>query len=273
MYDSAEHIEVYGQYGLYRQKSRETTVSGEPVAIRTDKEDTMYLLSDTFYYVSDSSRRLLKAYHRASIMQKEFQGKCDSLVYNFKDSFIALFNAPIMWNQKNQVTGDTMFIYLQNHRIKSLNVRESAFLASEVKPHYYNQISGKYMTNMFDSNKLKTVLVETNAQSIYYLRDNETDSAEYTGINKVACSKMLISMDSGKVRGIRFYGQPEGKIYPVNQFPDAEKFLGGLDWKITQKPVLDSFLERAKRREVVIPQQAPAAPEKPAKKKKKKQKI
>jgi len=273
MYDSGEHIAVYGQYGLYRQKSKETTVSGEPVAIKADKDDTMYLLADTFYYVGDSLHRLLKAYHHASIMQKEFQAKCDSLLYNFKDSFIALFKSPIMWNQKNQVTGDTMFINLQNHKIKSMNVREGAFLASEVRPRYYNQISGKYMNNMFDSNKLKTVLVEGNARSIYYLRDNETDSAEYTGVNNVACTKMLISLDSSKVRGIRFYGQPEGKIYPVNQFPDAEKFLDGLDWKLEQKPVLESFIERTKRKERILVPQAPEAAPAKSKKKKRKTKV
>ncbi|MFM6982542.1 MAG: hypothetical protein ACKOXF_00300, partial [Chitinophagaceae bacterium] len=80
----------------------------------------------------------------------------------------------------------------------------------------------------------------------YYLRDNETDSAEYTGVNKVACGKMLILMDSSKVKAIKFYVQPEGKMYPMLQFPESEKYLSGLDWRIQLVPKKEKFLERSR---------------------------
>lgn len=257
LYDSTERIDVYGQYGIYYQKSKESIISGKPLAIKAESEDTMYVMADTFYYRNDSLNKVLRAFNHTSIFKSDFQGKCDSLIYLFNDSMIHMYNAPILWNERNQITGDTMRISIKNNKIHAMYVMGNAFLASEVKSESYNQISGKEMINLFDSNKIKSVLVEGNAQSIYYLRDNETDSAEYTGVNKVACAKMFIVFDSSKVKAIRFYKQPEGKIYPVKEFPDNEKYLSGLDWKIEQKPKIEEFLERKKpkvKKVVIVPE-------------------
>jgi lipopolysaccharide export system protein LptA len=274
MTDTVEHIEVYGQNGIHYQKTRETVISTRPVAVKIDADDTTYVMADTFYFKNDSLKKVLRAYYHTSILQKEFQGKCDSLLYNFSDSSISLFLSPILWNEKNQITGDTMFIQMKKKRIHSLTVLNKAFLASEVKEGSYNQISGKTMVNSFDtSNKLKEVLVDGNAEIVYYIRNNETDSAEYTGVNKERCNKLLILMDSNKVSGIRHYGQPEGKIYPMREFPEGEKYLAELDWKIEEKPVLKSFLERKKERvlpSVPVKDIKPAAPAKGKKKAKKK---
>lgn len=268
LFDSANHIEVFGQKGLYREKTKETFITQQPLAIQTSDNDTFYVQADTFYYVNDSIRRQLHAWPHTALSQKDFQGRCDSLIYRFSDSTISLYRQPILWNQRNQITGDTMHIVLRNKRIQSLSVIDNAFLVSEIKPGYYNQINGRTMINRFDSNKLKFVLVDGNAQSIYYLADNETDSAEYTGVNKVACGKMLIEMKNGKVKGIRFYGQPDGKMYPVKDFPDNEKYLKGLSWQAEKKPDIESFLIRKKKR-VLPPPVIEKKKEKPTPKKKK----
>jgi lipopolysaccharide export system protein LptA len=250
--DSVESFTIFGQSGFYNQKTKESYVSKQPVAMQAKDDDTLFILADTFYFNNDSLNKIMRAYHQVQIFQKDMKGRCDSLDYRFNDSTISLFYAPILWNEKNQISGDTMFIQLKNKRIHTLKVNENAFLASEVKPGYYNQISGKQMVNYFDSNKLKSVLVQGNAQSIYYLRDNETDSAEYTGVNKVACGKMLILLDSSKVKAIKFYTQPEGKMYPLNQFPDSERYLKGLIWRDQEMPKVEEFKDRMKK-QVNIP--------------------
>ncbi|MDP2174372.1 MAG: OstA-like protein [Bacteroidota bacterium] len=260
--DTIENFEVYGQHGLYYQKSKETWVTQNPLAIKKDETDTMYILADTFYYINDTLNKTLKAYYNTAIIQKEFQGKCDSLVYQFNDSLISLFHSPILWSKENQIVGDTMFILLKNKKMHRLKVMNNAFLASEVKSGYYNQIAGDYMNNLFTDNKLDQVLVEGNSEIIYYIRDNETDSAEYTGVNKEKCHKMLIFFDSSRVSNIRFYGKPVGKIYPIKEFPESEKHLENLSWKVDQKPVIDTFLERKKeiKKSFALPSKSKESP-------------
>jgi lipopolysaccharide export system protein LptA len=271
--DSSESFTVYGQKGTYYQRSNESYITEAPMAMQTKDKDTLYVMAETFYFKNDSLDKRMRAYKKASVYQKELQGVCDSLEYAFNDSTISLFNGPLLWNGKNQISGDTMYIQLKNNKINTLKVSENAFLASEVKPGFYNQIAGKEMINRFDSNKLKSVMVEGNAQSIYYLRDNETDSAEYTGVNKVACGRMLIVMDSSKVKAIKFYVQPEGKMYPLLQFPESEKYLSGLEWRVHLIPKKEGFLERAVLVSAPIsvkPTKASKPVKKPAKKKPKK---
>ena len=266
MTDSAEQVEVYGQNGIHYQKTDETMISGKPVAARMEEDDTMYVMADSFYFKNDSLKKSLKAFYHTSILQKDFQGKCDSLLYNFSDSSISLYHGPVLWNERNQITGDTMHIQMKRKRIHSLTVLDRAFLASEVKPGSFNQISGKTMVNSFDtSNKLRQVLVDGNAEIVYYIRNNESDTAEYTGVNKERCGRLLILLDSNKVSGIRHYGQPEGKIYPLREFPESEKYLTELDWKIEEKPRLESFLERKKPRVIVTSAPVKSAPGKKSK--------
>ncbi len=268
LYDSTEEFTIYGQKGEHYQNTKESYVTIRPMAMQTKDEDTFYVLADTFYFKNDSLNKRMRAYRNTKIFQKEMKGRCDSMEYAFNDSMIYLFQSPLLWNDKNQISGDSMFIQLKNNKIHNLRVVGSAFLASEVKPLYYNQIAGREMINRFDSNKLKSVLVEGNAQSIYYLRDNETDTAEYTGVNKVACGRMLIYLDSSKVKGIKFYNQPEGKMYPMNQFPEGEKYLSGLDWKIQLIPKKEEFIIRS---EPVIAKPSEVVPiKKPTKKSSKK---
>lgn len=143
-----------------------------------------------------------------------------------------------------------MRIYIRNGSIKTLNVFGNAFLASEIKSETYNQISGRKMVNQFSNNKLSSVLVDGNAESIYYIRNNETDSAEYTGVNKVRCGKMNIGFDSSKVSSIKFYAEPDGKMYPIKDFPETEKFLSGLKWLKKEQPLMEDFLKRKEKRSV-----------------------
>lgn len=270
--DTLESFTIFGQSGYYNQKTKESYVSVNPVAVQSKDEDTLYIQADTFYFLNDSLNKIMRAYHKVQIFQKDMKGRCDSLDYIFNDSMIRLFRSPILWSEKNQISGDTMFIQLKNKRIHTLRVQDNAFLASEVKPDYYNQIAGKQMINFFDSSKLKSVLVQGNAQSIYYLRDNETDSAQYTGVNKVACGKMLIELDSSKVKVIKFYTQPEGNMYPLKQFPDSEKYLKGLKWQPNEIPVVETFKLRMKKQSEVLVNTVKKDITKPVKKKDKSKK-
>jgi lipopolysaccharide export system protein LptA len=243
--DSSENMTVYGQYGWYNQKSDLSMVTQEPMAMQAKDGDTMMVMADTFYYRNDSLQRTLRAFGNANVNNKDLQGKCDSLVYNFLDSTIFLYKSPILWSDNNQITGDSILIFLKEKKIDHMNINGNSFLAAFVKKEHFNQISGKKMRILFVNGDINKVFVNGNAESIYYLRDNETDSAEYSGVNRVACDRMMIQLDSSKVKGIKFFTQVEGKMYPIPDFPESERKLGGFVWLIDLKMPKEAFLKRA----------------------------
>ncbi len=248
--DTIEKLKVYGQIGSYNQIKKISIITAAPVARQISEKDTFWMLADTFYFHNDSANRRLRAFRNTNFRQSQFQGVCDSLVFIFRDSVIQLFQNPILWNDSNQISSDTILIHLANKKIHYLEAIDNAFLAAKIKTNTYNQIKGNYLRSSFVANKLKQVMVKGNAESIYYLRENESDTAPFSGVNKVACAKMLIDMDSSKVSGIRFYGSPAGKLHPVKEFPEDEKILAGLKWQAQRKPTIRIFTKRTEKREL-----------------------
>ena len=58
---------------------------------------------------------------------------------------------------------------------------------------------------------------------------------------------MNIGFDSSKVKSIKFYAEPDGKMYPIKDFPETEKILSGLNWLKKEQPLLDHFLRRKEK--------------------------
>ena len=99
------------------------------------------------------------------------------------------------------------------------------------------------MFNLFKDNKLSQVLVMSNAESVYYAKENDT---AYTGINVIASQKMRIALDSQKVKKITFYGSPKAKLYPLNKIPADQKKLSGFKLRTKKKPLISMFIQREK---------------------------
>ncbi len=47
----------------------------------------------------------------------DLQGMCDSLVYEFNDSTISLYQEPILWSDENQLTAELIDIVTENSRL------------------------------------------------------------------------------------------------------------------------------------------------------------
>ena len=115
--------------------------------------------------------RVFYAYRKVKFFRTDIQGKCDSLVYSGKDSIMRLFKEPVLWQDKNQLTGEKVEIKTSAGEIKNLFLRNNAFIISKEDSVKFNQIKGKQMTGYFKENKLAKIFVEGNGQTIVYQRE------------------------------------------------------------------------------------------------------
>jgi hypothetical protein len=186
--------------------------------------------------------------------KRDFQGKCDSLTYNETDSLMRLFGRPVLWNEKNQLLGDSVRIQLANDELETLYLRHNAFIISEVDTVHYNQIKGKDITGHFINSELRKVNVRGNGQSVYYAED---EKGRYIGINKADCSDMVIFLDSNEVSRITFLKKPNAELLPLEKANPDELKLKNFRWYGALRPKTkdDIFLR-------------PAEPEEPKKKRK-----
>lgn len=234
--DTAEDIIIYGNRGYYDKSKKYTRVTGAPFAKKMDGSDSTMIKADIFIYHDDSinKKRTLTSIKNVKIFSKEFASTCDSMSYTLEDSNFQLFGKPVLWGEKSRLNADTVMIYLKNKKVNHMRMRGNSFVALFEDTALYSQIKGRDMDNVFKNNKLQSVFVKGESQSIYYIKEKDT---AYTSANAIKSERMKILFDSGKVEQVRFYEKGEGNMYPLDQFPEDKQYLPGFVWDEENKPL------------------------------------
>ncbi len=248
--DSTDNITIKGEYALYKGEQRTIMVTRHALMDQAYEKDTLHLHGDTLYgyniSMSDSNKntrtpKLLLAYHHVKFFKKDMQGKCDSLTYDEKDSVMRMFYNPIVWSDQNQLTADTMRLFMANKKLDLLDMRHNSFiisrdtLASKEDSLQFNQIKGRNMKGTFRNNKLYKVKVLGNAQTIYYVYSDNNKSV--IGANRADCSNMQIYIDSNRIKSITFLQKPDATLFPLKDVKPAEFLLGNFVWRIGERPM------------------------------------
>jgi len=186
--------------------------------------------------LSDTSRiRILSAFHHAKIFKSDLQGKSDSAFYSNSDSTIHLFVNPIIWTQGSQLTGDTITLQMKNKKLDNMELFPNAFMVNVEKGDsvHFNQVAGKKMRGFFKNDKLETMFIDGNSESIYFSRD----SGKISGMQRSLSSRITIRLSKGQVTALNFSGKPEHRYGPLEKFTEDDKILKGFIWKPKERPV------------------------------------
>jgi hypothetical protein len=108
-----------------------------------------------------------------------------------------------------------------------------AFIISRDSTESYNQIKGRQMRAYFRNNQLYRIKVLGNAETIYYVRE---ENFELIGINKSIASNMVIMLENRKVKKIYYLSKPEATLFPENELPKEDQFLRDFKWITGQRP-------------------------------------
>ena len=236
IYDSAQKIHLYGNYGQSNGKTNISYVNKKSYAIKLmGKQDSLFLYADTLLLLQKekNQKQMLKAFHEVKLFKPDLQAVCDSLVYMSDDSSMRLYHKPVIWSGKNQVSADTIVFYINNGKLDSFNFLNDAFLISKEKGAHYNQIKGKNMFGNMDSTSIKIMYVYGNAQSIHYEKE---DSLRYIGINKIDCSEMVFSFSRGQMEKAVFIKDAEATMYTLDELKPEELRLNGFKWQEKRRP-------------------------------------
>ena len=211
---------------------------------------TPVIKSDTL--ITTDSIRYLSAYRDVRILKSDLQAVCDSLGFNTIDSVLTLYQDPVLWQDTSQLTGDTVQIYFKDEAPDKVRLIRNALVLTTPDFVFFNQVKGKIIEAFFDSTALIRTEVNGNAEAIYYILD---DFGAYIGVNKTACSAMVLHFKNQSVRKIRFLSQPSGKMQPMGDVPNHEAFrLEGFRWEQERKPVkLEDLFGPRKKKSPVAP--------------------
>lgn len=226
-----EYLSAYGGFGQ--------GAGGRPMMKTLVDKDTLYMAADTLTsWRRDtlSDYRLLSAHRDVRIFKSDLQGLCDSMSFSSVDSifrFYKIKNQPVLWSDTSQFSADTIWMWMKNQQLNRIWLRANTLVINSEDGAMFNQIKGRHNTVFFRENEVRQMLVEGNAQAIYYALD---DSKAYVGVNETECSEMRLFFDQNQVEGIKFYTEPKGKFSPMDKNGSESKKLEGFFWEMDRRP-------------------------------------
>ena len=228
----SQYLNAFGGFG-------EKGAGGRPMMKSLIDRDTLFMSADTltsFKPDSSSDVRQLYAHRDVRIFKSDLQAVCDSLTFSSADSifwFYKIDTLPVIWSDTSQFSGDTIRMQLKNNKLDRLWLRQNSLVINSEDGLLFNQIKGRNTTAFFRDDEVREMLVEGNAQAVYYALD---DQRAYIGLNETACSEMRLYFGDNKVESIKFYQQPSGKFIPMKQAGKETKKLEGFFWDQKRRP-------------------------------------
>lgn len=238
--DSAQQLLLTGHYGLYNDRQKQGQITKRATLINFASQDSLFLTADTLFYNTIDTLSTVKGYHNVQAWQIDFQGVGDSVFFSSADSILRLFGLPVIWYNRNQITGDSVLLHLKNNQADRFWVEGDAFVFMQSDSSCYNQLSGKKITGYISNSKLQKVLIEGNALSLYFPEDDannpkrsENDplpnSLNYVGINRAESSTLTVYLDeNNRPRRILMTPQSNGVMHTPGEKNDSSvSFLKG----------------------------------------------
>lgn len=244
MTSKEESLNIYGQALDYDKRKEIAKVYSHAYLAKAVAEgDTLFLSADTLVALDSNNpaeKRLL-AYRNVRIFKSDLQGVADSAEYRPQDSTFYFYHNPVLWSEGNQMTADTIYMYIENNTINEVYLHVNAFVISSDTLNDYNQIKGRNMTAQFRNGRLHRVIVDGNGESIYYAYDQKDKS--FTGVNRISCSNITIRFIEGKVNNLTFYVNADANFIPPHEIKPDDTRLDGFDWKSALKPTREGVIQ------------------------------
>mgnify|MGYP000751862913 CR=1 FL=1 len=236
--DTVQNFISKGNYAELFEKKDSLYIIKRAVAISIIDKDSMFIHGDTLLVTGKPEKRIIRTYHNVKIFKSDLQGKCDSIHTNQVTGYTKMYRNPVIWSDKNQITGDSIYLQsnIETEKLDSLKVFNNAFIVSKdsLSENDFNQIKGRNMFGKFYDNKLKDLLVKGNAESIYYNRNEETQILET--ITKEISSNIEFTLERGVIQSIKYLKDSDGKTYPPSMFPEEIRKLKGFIWRELEQP-------------------------------------
>ncbi len=256
MTSKEENVIIYGDDGEYDRLKGIAKVYGNAYMAKiTNQEDTLFVSADTLVSIEakESSQKKLLAYNNVKIFKSDLQGIADSLVYISVDSMLYFYHDPVLWTNENQMTADSIRMFIIDKQVDRIYLVDNSFVVSEDSLSNFNQIKGRKMTAYFKENLIHHVDVQGNGESIYYaLQEKEATLAEerrvkitaLMGMNRIICSNMKINFLEGKVDNITFYIKPDASFIPPHELKPEDTRLRGFNWREKEKPKKEDVVKK-----------------------------
>ncbi|MFK2819855.1 OstA-like protein [Flavobacteriaceae sp. LMIT009] len=248
--DTINNAVIKGHHAEVFRDKDSVFITKRALAITVQENDSLYIHSDTLMVTGKPENRITRAFYNAKVYKSDLSGKADSIHVDHKTGLIELINLsrfestdnfsnkrnPILWNVFTQMTGDSIHLISnpETEKLDSLKVFENAFIVSQdTIGDGFHQMAGKELYGQFEENELRVIDIIKNAESIYYMRNDE---GELVGTDKSKSGLIKIFVKDNTIEEVRKIKGVDGDVFPEGDFPERDKFLKGYAWRDDERP-------------------------------------
>ncbi|AWW31508.1 organic solvent tolerance protein OstA [Echinicola strongylocentroti] len=242
IYNKERNIEVFGDVGKYWEEKKYSEVFGNALVQKYFEADTMYMTADTLISKDSEAaeNRHMLAFPNTRMIKGEMSGRADSTVYVYADSTIYLYGDPLLWNNKSQISADSIHFLIANEDIDRAFLKDNAFAITTDTIANYNQIKGREMIGYFSDGDMDKLEVEGNGESLYFALENDTT---LQGTNSLLCGKIIMYFENGNVAKINHTINPEASFTPPHMLNEENTKLEGFVWRAEERPTMKMIMD------------------------------
>ena len=189
----------------------------------------------------DSTYRRVRAHHGVRVYRDDAQMICDSMVYLGSDSTMHLYINPICWSDNQQISADSMTVFIVDDVVEHMVGNGNALCIMEDSLDYFNQMSGKEVTAYMKDGEVDYVDMSGNALTVYYAKE---DGGDYVGLNTTESSFIRMYVENRQIHRIRFTKETTGILYPMDQIPEGTEKLSTFFWADDVRPTGPGYEKR-----------------------------
>ncbi|NDW08170.1 hypothetical protein D0T56_00645 [Dysgonomonas sp. 520] len=252
MQDTLKKVILKGNYGFYNDLADFAYATDSAIAIEYSQGDSLYLHADTLRLTTirdsiNGDMREIMGFYNVRFFRSDVQGVCDSLMFKTQDSILYLYKDPVLWNENYQMLGDTIEIYMNDSAIDMAHIKKYCFAIEDIDSIHYNQLKGRDMKVFFEGKEMRNVLVEGNAESIFYPIEKD---GSMIGMNQTQSAYLSISLKEKKIDLIKLWPQSTGTLTPIPDLLADQMKFPDFRWYDYIRPLdKDDILRRTKRKD------------------------
>lgn len=240
LYDSVNDIACRGHYGESDQKRRTSFVTDSALVTYVRDLDTLFLHADTVRVenTEDNEVRYIQACHRVRLYRSDVQAVCDSAFYDVCDSIVWLHRNPILWQNVQQCSADTILLHTSAHGVRQADLNGHCFIAEQVDSLKFNQVKGNDAKVYFAHNDPAYADIMGNAEMLYYITEEAGPEKQrrLIGVNLGVGSDMRIYFNGKQPSRVVTYHDPDMYAYPLDKLPADKQHLPGFVWQDASRP-------------------------------------
>lgn len=236
--DPENNVTVFSGHLENDNQKKYSFITKNPVLLQVDttfskddstainRIDTLIISSQIMQAYRDTSD-LFKAIDSVKIIRAEFSSVNDiAILYNKNDILITYKLSeqnpqPILWYENSQLTGDSVTIYLEENKIRQLNVDGNSFMLSQNKNYQerFDQTSSDSIKMYFEGSNIKRSDFFGNVLSIYFMFDSEKPN----GLTKSSSNSASIYFKDNEVDEVKLFSSPKSEYYPEVKVKSIER--------------------------------------------------